>query len=237
LSQIRRDTLEDQVFRILRSEILDGTLPPGALLVQGELAARLGTSRLPVRDALKRLAAEGFVEGDSGRSFRVVEQTLDELQEIYEIRGLLEPLAAARSVPHLSDAEIQALEETVQEMQRAMRDGRNEDYVELNYRFHMTLYRASGAKRLVRLIESFWLGLPPLTPMAVRGQIASSNRDHSEILKWVKRRDPEKVKAAIAAHIATSESNLVRQLKQRKKAHLERESVAVPGKRVLASKN
>jgi DNA-binding GntR family transcriptional regulator len=90
----------------LREQLLTGALPPGTRLAQGELAATFGVSRMPIRQALQTLASEGLVELVTGATAVVTPMSIPELQELYEIREALEPLATRLAVPNVGRAEL-----------------------------------------------------------------------------------------------------------------------------------
>src|SRR5829696_252732 len=101
----------------LRKAILEGRLKPGERIRQETLAAEMGTSRIPVREALNRLQNEGLVTLTSHVGARVAQLRLSELDEIYQIRERLEPLAIAQSTPHLSAAQLRDIRGYVEEME------------------------------------------------------------------------------------------------------------------------
>lgn len=208
MERVRRSTLEQQAFEILRRQILDGTLPGGAPLVQGEVALRLGASRMPVRDALRRLAAEGLVEPDDRGTYTVRSFNEDDLREIYATRRLVEAMAAVQAVPRLTDDDLVELGDLLDAMAEAAAGERVDDYVALNQDFHMLIYEACGLRRLARFIASLWSGIAPLTPLTVKGQLDSSLAEHREIHRHLVQRDSARVHEAIERHIANAEARL-----------------------------
>jgi DNA-binding GntR family transcriptional regulator len=183
--------------------------------VQGELAAEMGVSRLPVRDALKRLEAEGLIEGDELGRYTVIPFTLADAVEVYAIRRRLEPLAGAMAAERASAGELAAVSALLEQMGRIARQGRPKLYVEINTRFHMAIYEASGARRLLRMIRMLWSGIPPLTPIALGERMRNSHREHEAIVERLLARDAEGVAAALERHIANAEHELELQLARR----------------------
>src|SRR5699024_345343 len=98
---VKRHSIEDEVYQRLRETILKGDLEGGQRLIHENLAKRFGTSRIPVRDALKRLAADGLVETDKRGTYRVTHCGVEDVQEIYALRELLEAHAVALATPRL----------------------------------------------------------------------------------------------------------------------------------------
>jgi DNA-binding GntR family transcriptional regulator len=215
---IRRETLETQVYQVLRKAILEGQLAAGERLVQDEVATKLGTSRIPVRDALKRLEVEGLVTADERGSYSVSLFGVEDLEEIYNLRALLEPYAAAKAIPKLTASELGALERLVQEMAQAAATQDLERYVQLNQDFHIMLYEATKEHRLVRMIKSLWSGLPPLVFLIVPGQLDHSEEEHKALLQAVKEGNVGAVEDTLRMHIQNAGQSLKAQLQQAKRS-------------------
>jgi DNA-binding GntR family transcriptional regulator len=145
--------LSGRVTQKIRDLILSGELQPGARIGQEALAERFGTSRIPVRDALRQLESEGLVILVPNSSAWVAKLDLAECLEIYKIRELIEPLALAEAIPLMSDAEITALEQAAQEIERTPD---SDTFLRLDRDFHLTSYRAAPMPRLKALVEQYW---------------------------------------------------------------------------------
>lgn len=137
----------------IRELILSGKLAPGSRIRQEELAARFGTSRIPVREALRRLESEGLVLLVPNSSAWVAKLDLSECIEVYKIRERVEPLALSESVARLSDAEIDKLVGLAAAMEAAQG---TEEFLRLDREFHLASYRASGMQQLYAMVERFW---------------------------------------------------------------------------------
>ena len=134
----------------LRRLIQRGELPPGTRLRQADIAKRIGVSTTPVREAFTALAREGLVRQDAHRGAIVFLPSLDELNENYEIRCALEPLATRAASKRMSDADLKALDKLIERM-RATSDPHR--YVALNRAFHSRIYDAAGLPTLAELID------------------------------------------------------------------------------------
>jgi DNA-binding GntR family transcriptional regulator len=200
-STIRRETLETQVYEALRKAIIEGRLARDERLVQDDLATQFGTSRIPVRDALKRLETEGLVTLDERGSYVVSYFGSEDVEEIYGLRLLLEPYAAGKALDCMTASDLEELENIAQEMKEAATLKNIERYVQLNQTFHLSLYELSRQRRLVRMIQSLWLGLMPLTPMAVPGQLERSAREHEAIMRALQDRRRDSVESLMRDHI------------------------------------
>lgn len=171
--------LGDQVYRTLRANLRSGTILPGQPLQEVQLAEQLGVSRTPIREALTRLASEGFVAA-VGRSFVVPELTLKDVDDVYEVRFLLEP-EALRHVAELGPDPIahapivQALEASL----AAHKAGDDDAFVEANARFRAAWLALVPNRRLVHAVElyadhvqhlrSLTLGSPKVRNIVLRG--------------------------------------------------------------------
>jgi DNA-binding GntR family transcriptional regulator len=133
----------------LREMIRSGTLPPGTHLRQAEFAERFGVSTTPVREAFVALAREGLVRQDAHRGVVVFRPTVDELNELYEIRVALEPLATELACKQLSDADLAGLERIIAQM----REAKPRRFLELNAEFHARIYAAANRPRLIEIID------------------------------------------------------------------------------------
>ena len=200
-STIRRETLETQVYEALRKAIIQGHLARAERLVQDDLAMQFRTSRIPVRDALKRLEIEGLVTLDERGSFIVSYFGSEDVEEIYGLRLLLEPYAAGRALDYMTAGDFEKLENIAQEMKEAAALMDIERYVQLNQTFHHSLYELSQQRRLVRMIQSLWSGLMPLTPIAIPGQLERSASEHESILRALQERQRDTLEALIRDHI------------------------------------
>lgn len=148
------EPLRQMVTRYLRSAIYDGRLPPGAAIRQEAVARELGTSRIPVREALRQLEAEGLVTIVPHSGARVATLDFAECLEIYRIRERLEPLAFADSVGRLSAEQLSGLRRLCAEIEASAGD--HKAWIDVDRRFHLGCYAGSRSARLQRMIVEFW---------------------------------------------------------------------------------
>lgn len=152
----RPQTAQQFVLEELRRAITSGELRPGGQIRQDALAARFEVSRVPLREALKALEAEGLVVHHVHRGYFVAELSLADLEEIYRIRELLETEAVRMAVRRKPDGVVAALERIQREVEQAADEGDVPAMAAANRCFHFTLIEASGMPRLVRLIATLW---------------------------------------------------------------------------------
>lgn len=206
LRAVERSSLEEEVYRSLREAILSGELGE-AKLVQDELAASLGVSRIPVRTALKRLENEHLVAVDERGGYYAKKIDVPFLQEIFSLRALLEPYATRMAVPHLSSEDIAALRDLLQSMRDSADD--QDRYVELNMEFHRRIYHASGHQRLLHMIEENWAGIPPGTPQTVPSYRKQFLAEHASILAAIEAGDVDKAAALVEKHLWNTLESLI----------------------------
>lgn len=193
------DTKATAVYRLLKRDILDGRFRPGEKLLASRIAEAYGVSIIPVREALSRLRAEGLVTIVPHTGAYVTEIDLEDLKDLYPIRGVLEGLAARLACPRLKEGEFRLLEELIEEMDRVIEEGRFPEMGRINYEFHMVIYRASGNRHLVKLIEDLWQrtgrvrGVFALVPPRAR----EANREHRQILKALKEGDARRAEELV----------------------------------------
>lgn len=205
-----RELLTDLLARELRAAIFTGSLKPGERIGQARVAEQYGTSRIPVREALQLLQAEGLVTLLPHSGARVARLELDELGEIYEIREHLEPFAISRSVPGLSDEQLTELESYVEQIEEAATDEDIGRWVELDRRFHLTAM--SGAPpRLLRIIESLWNGTEHYrrTYLVLPERLQIAQLEHRLLLETMKSRRGEDAANILLVHIRRTRETLV----------------------------
>jgi DNA-binding GntR family transcriptional regulator len=194
---------DGRVVTELRDAILTGELAAGARLHQADLAARLGISRIPVRDALQRLAAEGLVDIRGRAGTFVAPLTVADLEELYELREAIEPVAARLGLPNVGRAQLLQMEQLHQRLARE-RDPR--EWMQLNTAFHAQLHGHAGRPRMIALVEH----LRRLTDrylhlhLAVLGGVDRLQQEHQQILDATRDRDGAAVAECTHIHLASS---------------------------------
>jgi DNA-binding GntR family transcriptional regulator len=153
---VRPPTAQAAVLDELRRAIATGRLRPGDQIVQDALAAELGVSRLPLREALKTLEAEGLATYRAHRGYFVTELSLADLLEVNRLREILEGEAIRVGVPQLTAEDLDRLAELADDLERAAAAGDLASVPALNTRFHFALFEAAGMPRLERMLRTLW---------------------------------------------------------------------------------
>ena len=195
--------LHAHVYEELRRRLITGKVTPGVGLSTRSLASELGVSQMPVRDALSRLAAEGAVQIRSKRKIEVPPMSEARFADLLECRLLLEPRAAVLALPHIDGSRLKQLRDIDGAVDQAMERGDVIGYMEGNFAFHSTLYRASERVTLNALIETLWLQFGPFMRV-VYGRYGTANLidQHHRAMEAIAARDPDALRHAIASDIA-----------------------------------
>ncbi|MFS8477998.1 MAG: GntR family transcriptional regulator [Micromonosporaceae bacterium] len=195
----------------LREAILSGEIRPGERIRQEEVAARFGTSRLPVREALRILEAEGLTEHEANKGARVPLLDQREVDVIYQMRERLEPLALAESIPHLTEDDFRRLEQ-IQERIEA-----NEDVAEflvLDREFHLLTYRGCRIDQLSSMVTRLWNSTQhyrrAFMMLSGPGRRWVVNAEHRLLLDALRRRDPVDAERYLVGHIRRTRIELSR---------------------------
>jgi DNA-binding GntR family transcriptional regulator len=195
--------LANVVLEHLREAILDGRLKPGERIRQEAIASEMGTSRIPVREALTRLQNEGLVTLTSHVGARVAQLRLDELDELYLIREQLEPTAIAQSTPNLRAGQLRKLAEYVEQMEASADIEDPSRWVDLDRQFHLAAYAGAKLPRLLEMIEGLWNATQQYRRAYTRlpESFALAHSEHRLILEALERRDAENARLLQLLHI------------------------------------
>ncbi|BBK36917.1 GntR family transcriptional regulator [Allostella sp. ATCC 35155] len=211
---LERESLTARVYGELRTALMEGRFWPGHRFKIRELAATMGVSETPVREALMQLVRERGLEIHSGRAITVARLSLAQYLELRTIRLMLEGLAAETATQRIGEDGIAALANVHADLVAAERDGRWRDAIRANWRFHHTLYRAADMPELLALLEGLWLRNGPLLnylyPHAM--PTYAGRHQHLEVLDALARRDATGVRDAIRNDTVEGGTRLVRLL-------------------------
>lgn len=209
LARVNTESLNQRVYGQLRHAIMTGKFRPGETLTLRPLAAALGTSIIPARDALLRLVTERALESSS-RSVRVPVMRLDELRDVERFRILIEGEAASIAAERATDADMLAIEQAAARVDKAYRSNKIERFLTSNQEFHFTVYRAAHNDLLQSLIEQLWLQVGPHLGYVVesmQGMDLSELVDlepHNKLVEAIRARDPEAARKALALDLEDS---------------------------------
>lgn len=207
LGRIERETVQERVYATLRDKLMRGAFAPGQKLKIAELASALGTSAMPVRDALNRLAAERAVESLPNRGVRVPALSKESLHDLREARLAVEGLAVERAASNISGETLKALRQLIDAQSATDSDHVSEGSAEQNRAFHFALYRESKSTVLLPIIESLWLQCGPYLRNASEmfdGREGRGTDFHVEIVDALARGDSRAARLALQSDIGRS---------------------------------
>jgi DNA-binding GntR family transcriptional regulator len=200
------------VYRRLKEQIISGEMAPGSRLIELNIAADFGVSRTPVREALKRLAAENLVLADPARGMIVHAPDTGEIEDVFIVREALDGLAARLAAHRITPSELARLRLIVDTMREAIKAERREQFLISNQRFHDVIYSAAGNPMLARVASDLRDFVRRFTtlPFASPDRVEHVLSEHEQILAALEAHDPEAAEKASNAHLDAAREYLVR---------------------------
>ena len=195
--------LRDVVFQTLRQAILRGELKPGERLMEVRLAKKLGVSRTPIREAIRKLELEGLVLMITRRGAEVAEITEKSMRDVLEVRRALEVLAVSLSCDRISGEQIEALKEAAEEFDRSLTLDDVTRTAEADVHFHDIIYRSTDNQRLIQLLSNlgeqmYRYRVEYLKHREFHPQIS---REHKELISYLEAGQKGQAEEKIAVHI------------------------------------
>jgi DNA-binding GntR family transcriptional regulator len=218
-----RRTMTDAVYEQLKAAIVELRIPPGAPLREAEIAQGLSVSKTPVREALGRLEQDGLVTLNSFRSATVTDYTARDLQEIYELREIIEVAAARAAAESMSEKGLADLGRIASECVRLNAQGGAggggsaggaTELVQLISEFDTVLYEEVTNRRIRAILENLAAHLARIGRLTteIPGRIDASVREHAQIYEAIERRDPETASRFMRDHIRSVRDDQLRAL-------------------------
>jgi DNA-binding GntR family transcriptional regulator len=215
------NSLHEDVAARLRDRIFAGELGPGSFLDEVRLAQQLEISRTPLREALKVLTAEGLVRHEPRRGCFVAEVTEKDLDEIFPVIALLEGRCAFEAARNASDADLLALEELHDRLQRHANARRINEYYEANFAIHEAIIALADNRWLSQAITDLRkiVRLARLQQLHAPGRLAQSLSEHMAVFAALRARDGEGAEAAMKTHL-TRQREALRELARNQRSRL-----------------
>jgi DNA-binding GntR family transcriptional regulator len=201
----------DWVYSNLREAIVSLAILPGEAIVEADVASRFGVSTTPVREALQRLAKDGFIVLSRYRGATVVKLDQHDVQEIYQLREVLEPLAVRLAVPQLTDADLSAMSVLLEEATHALTLDDWDQLSRLNRQFHGMFIANCGNQRLRQVLENLQEQnrIIALLTWKNRGHDLQEHQEHRAILHAVLQRDGKAAAESLRQHIVRFGSSML----------------------------
>lgn len=207
--------LRDVVFNTLRRAILTGQLKPGERLMEVHLASRLGVSRTPIREAIRKLELEGLVIMIPRRGAEVARITEKSLKDVLEVRRALDALSVELACDRITQEDINRLLEACRAFERAVREGDASVIASADVALHDIIVEATGNVRLQQLVNNLSEQMYRFRFVYIKEESQHDNliAEHREIYESIVSRDKERAAAAARLHIDNQERSIIRQIR------------------------
>ena len=204
----------ERAYASLKEAIVAGDLHPGLRLVESRLSAQMEISRIPVREAIRKLEQDGLVERLERGGFIVKNPSREEIEETFGIRAVLESYAAALATERMDRTTVKRLEETLKAYRAALKQADIGRMTQLNNQLDEIIFSASASRRLSTLIGNFrdFISRYRRVLLTRLDYAAMSLADHEEIVAAMKERDPEKVEKLVRRHLVRGKEILLRDM-------------------------
>ncbi len=199
------ESAHDRVYAAIRDALLTGRIEPGRGVSLRSLAAELGVSPMPVREAVRRLVAEqALVINQANKRLSAPSLTAARLEQLALARDWIEPELAARAAPRADDALVARLRETDARLNAAIREGDVHGYMAANHAFHFQVYERADAEVLLAMAAALWLQTGPFMRVVFNrlGAVNLTRDHHVEVIDALAAHDAEAARSALAADIA-----------------------------------
>lgn len=207
----KRQTVAEGLVEVLREAILNGDIPEGEQLRQDAIAKKYDVSRIPVREALRQLEAEGLIISQAHRSAVVASLSLKEVEELFEIRAALEPKLLETALPHLTEGDFARAEQTLDDYDKALEEGDVAQWGELNRTFHNSLFEKADRAQTLAIINSLGQKVDRYTRMQLQftDGVRRAQDEHREILRLCRAGKGEDASKLLEDHILNAGRSLV----------------------------
>jgi DNA-binding GntR family transcriptional regulator len=204
-------SLQERTYRTLRDAIVQGEFAPGSRIYETAIAERLGVSRVPVREAIRRLQQDGFVDARPRTGIYVAAFGINEVTDLYRIRAALEGTAASLAAERMSDEEISELEAVLHRMESATaRRAKRATFHEADL-FHKAIHHGARSPRLFALLEQLYGQVAHYRKitLAIPGRADDASHGHHDLVEAIHRRDSETADRLMRTHVLGAVAALV----------------------------
>lgn len=208
--------LREVVFNTLREAILTGELEPGEHLMEVKLANKLGVSRTPIREAIRKLELEGLVVMTPRRSAQVARITKEDLKDVLEVRRVLESLSIELACKYRTSEDLVLLKENLSLFKECVKTNNLTEIAKTDVQFHEVIYQATGNKRLNQILYNLREQMYRYRLEYIKDRQTRDNLilEHQEIIDAVETRDVERAKKAILIHIDNQEKTILENMEK-----------------------
>jgi|EPASupsiteSAE347_1022098.scaffolds.fasta_scaffold02447_3 DNA-binding GntR family transcriptional regulator len=208
--------LREQVYKNLKSTILNGDLQSKKRLIEEKLAGEMGTSRTPVREAIQKLEKEGLIQKLPRGGYAVSIITDEDIEEVFGIRSVIEGYAGYLATSRATDDDIKALEEIVQKEEKCLEENNTEEIIRLNTEFHDRLYRAAKSAKLYSIINDLrdYIYRYRIIIFRYDGMAEISINDHKDMIGLMRAKSAMQVEKLIRKHIVRGKNLVKKRIKR-----------------------
>lgn len=213
--------LRDVVFNTLRQAILTGELKPGERLMEVHLASRLGVSRTPIREAIRKLELEGLVTMIPRRGAEVAQITEKSMSDVLEVRRAMDALCAELACDRISDGELQELKAACEEFERVIKTKDVKQIAQADVKLHDIILQATGNQRLIQLVNNLSEQMYRYRFEYIKdfSQHERLVEEHRMIYEGLCKRDKEKASEAAKTHIDNQRKTIIHQIRLDREKH------------------
>jgi len=214
--RVTRKTVTASVVDILREKIISHEIQGGAPLRQDALANQLGVSRIPIREALLQLEAEGLVQFVPHKGAVATEISVKEVDELFALRAILECDVLSRAMPKMTNSDLDNSASALKEFDELLKpDADMNRWGKLNWKFHKSLYLPAGRERTVNIIGQLHTNCDRYLRMQIQidADFSRAEAEHHDLLEMCRRRDTRVARKCLKAHILTTGKKLIQVIK------------------------
>ncbi len=205
-------SLRNKIFNKIREDIIEGRYKDGESLVEKKLAEEFGVSRTPIREVVRQLELDGLVESVPNRGVFVIGITQEDIKDIYEIRILVEGLAAKWAAKRINAEELKALNNACELMEFYTAKGDIEQIARYNTEFHEIIFEAARSKFLKKTLKNMqsYIQWARLTSLKTQGRAEKALAEHKAILEAFRNGDSSQAEMRIIEHVTNSSENVLK---------------------------
>lgn len=207
--------LRDVIFDSLREAIIAGELKPGERLMEVQLAEKMGVSRTPVREAIRKLELEGWVIMTARKGASVANLSVKDIMDVLEVRAALDGEAAFLSAVRIREDELKEIKSIEALFEKSVEKGNFQDIIKKDVEFHEVIYKSSRNDKLMQIVSNLREQVHRFRIIYTKDYSITQNlvKEHIEILEAIASRDAEKAQKAAYAHIENQKEAIVKSIK------------------------
>jgi|LSQX01.1.fsa_nt_gb DNA-binding GntR family transcriptional regulator len=210
----KHELLRDKIYHTLKAKIIEGDLEEGRKITESEVANLMGVSKTPAREALKSLAVNGFITIKKNKRMEIARVSLRDIQEVYQIRIVLDGLGARLAAERIEHKDIEKLTDIINKMEELVKKKDFKAYGNHANRFHNLIISISDNKNLENIINSLREKTDRYRIKSIRleGRLTDSFKEHREILKALIEGNPKQISEKCEIHIQNALKNILKNI-------------------------